>query len=98
MAISVTVILMHHISLKKESQNIWCSGHFTMLFFINFGRFKICIFMKVCGLSQKASAMKGMEMFQLGGKAVVTVMFLATGSHHLSNYQQLLLKKILIIV
>lgn len=54
--------------------------------------------MKVCGLSQKASAMKGMEMFQLGGKAVVTVMFLATGSHHLSNYQQLLLKKILIIV
>lgn len=45
--------------------------------------------MKVCGLSQKALAMKGMEMFRLGGKAVATVMFLATGSHHQSYYYKL---------
>lgn len=45
-----------------------------------FDRCKICILMKVCGPSQKASAMKGMEMFLLGGKAVATRMFLATGS------------------
>lgn len=37
--------------------------------------------MKVYGPSQKASAMKGMEVFQLGGKADATRMFLATGSH-----------------
>lgn len=37
--------------------------------------------MKVCGPSQKASAMKGMELFQLGGKADATRMFLVTGSH-----------------
>lgn len=36
--------------------------------------------MKVCGRSRKASAMKGMEVFQLGGKAVAPRMFLATGS------------------
>lgn len=40
----------------------------------------VCMLMKVCGLSQKASAMKGMELFQLGGKVDATRMFLATGS------------------
>lgn len=42
--------------------------------------------MKVCGPSQKASAMKAMEVFQLGGKAGATRTFLATGPHHTLIY------------
>lgn len=57
---------------------------FSIYVLNNFGRFKICMSLRVCGLNQKASAMKNMEVFRLGGKAVATVRFLATGSHLLS--------------